>query len=80
VAGLGQSVRPQGMISKRVIEIVPSDSGWPSRFEAEARRLHAAIPGAVSIDHVGSTAVPGLPAKPTIDIQISVLDLMDRSV
>jgi GrpB-like predicted nucleotidyltransferase (UPF0157 family) len=55
------------------IEIVPYDPGWPAAFEAEAVRLRAALgPLALRIDHHGSTSVPGLAAKPIIDIQVSV--------
>jgi GrpB-like predicted nucleotidyltransferase (UPF0157 family) len=55
------------------IEIVPYDSGWPAAFEAEASRIRQALGLlAVRIDHHGSTAVPGLAAKPIIDIQVSV--------
>lgn len=58
--------------------IVPYKQEWPSRFEAEATRIRDALGDvAVRIEHVGSTAVPGLAAKDTIDIQISVRT-MDR--
>jgi len=58
------------------INIVPYDSGWPRRFEAEAVLLRMALGDlALRIDHVGSTAVPGLAAKPVIDIQVSVVSL-----
>lgn len=59
------------------IEIVPSDPGWPARFEEEAARLRAIFPADLLIDleHIGSTAVPGLPAKPIIDILATVPDL-----
>jgi GrpB-like predicted nucleotidyltransferase (UPF0157 family) len=62
------------------LEIVPYDPGWPDQFEAEARRIGKALGArALRIDHVGSTAVPGLAAKPVIDIQLSVptLEPMD---
>ena len=53
---------------------------WPDRFAEEAARIRAALGNvAVRIEHVGSTAVPGLAAKNTIDIQISVAE-MDRSL
>ena len=56
-----------------MIRIVPPDSSWPLRFGAEATRIRAALGAlAVRIEHVGSTAVPGLAAKPVIDIQVSV--------
>ena len=54
------------------IEIAEPDASWPCRFEAEARALRAvlpAIPG-LHIEHFGSTAIPGLRAKPIIDILI----------
>ena len=63
------------------IEIVAYDAGWPVTFEAEAVRLRAALQSlALRIDHHGSTAIPGLGAKPIIDIQISVATLQPLSV
>jgi GrpB-like predicted nucleotidyltransferase (UPF0157 family) len=57
-------------------ELAPYDPHWPSMFEAEAVRLRQALGAlAIRIDHHGSTAVPGLSAKPVIDIQVSVADL-----
>jgi GrpB-like predicted nucleotidyltransferase (UPF0157 family) len=55
------------------IEVVSYDPRWPALFEAEATRLRRAL-GKVArrIEHIGSTSVPGLAAKPVIDIQISV--------
>ncbi|HCJ1253149.1 TPA: GrpB family protein, partial [Pseudomonas aeruginosa] len=51
------------------IEVLPADPAWPQHFaaEAEAIRTALALPG-LGIEHVGSTAVPGLDAKPIIDI------------
>lgn len=59
------------------IRLVPSDPAWPRLFDEEAARLRAIIPAdlLVALDHIGSTAVPGLPAKPVIDIQATVRDL-----
>jgi GrpB-like predicted nucleotidyltransferase (UPF0157 family) len=58
------------------IEIVPYDPRWPAAFQAEALRLRHALGSlALRIDHNGSTAVPGLAAKPVIDIQVSVASL-----
>jgi GrpB-like predicted nucleotidyltransferase (UPF0157 family) len=57
------------------IEIMPYDPAWPTRFVAQAASLREALgPVALRIDHVGSTSVPGLAAKPVIDVQISVAD------
>ena len=59
-----------------MIKILPYDPAWPSLFEAEAARIRDAMRGlALRIEHVGSTAVPGLAAKPVIDIQVSVATL-----
>ncbi len=58
------------------IVIVDPDPGWSNEFRTIGRRLREALgPTALRIDHVGSTAVPGLDAKPVIDLQISVADL-----
>lgn len=59
----------------RPIEIVEPDPEWPSRYAAEAARIREALGDAViRIEHVGSTSVPGLPAKPIIDIDLLVAD------
>jgi GrpB-like predicted nucleotidyltransferase (UPF0157 family) len=56
--------------------IVPYDPRWPGEFDAERERLARALGAlALRIDHHGSTAVPGLAAKPVIDMQISVAQL-----
>jgi GrpB-like predicted nucleotidyltransferase (UPF0157 family) len=55
------------------LEIVAYDPAWPGAFCAERDRIAVALGDlAVRIDHNGSTSVPGLAAKPVIDIQISV--------
>ena len=52
------------------------DPGWPELFNELSQRLRSALGGvAIRIDHIGSTAVPGLAAKPIIDVQISVESL-----
>ena len=58
------------------LEIVPYDPSWPSAFAAEQARIAGALQAlALRIDHHGSTSVPGLAAKPIIDIQVSVARL-----
>lgn len=61
--------------------IVDYDPSWPARYAAEAERLIANLGTTHSIEHIGSTSVPGLAAKPVIDIVISVDDdsLLDVS-
>ena len=64
-------------VQEHRLEIVPYDPGWSAGFEAEAIRLRAALGTlAVRIDHHGSTSIPGLAAKPIIDIQVSVAALL----
>jgi GrpB-like predicted nucleotidyltransferase (UPF0157 family) len=61
------------------VDVVPYSAEWPDAFEAWRRRLSEALgEGAVRIEHVGSTAVAGLDAKPIIDIQVSVVDVEDE--
>lgn len=71
---------PEGLIEPRpAIEVVDYDAEWPKQFEAEAARLKEGLGDvAVRIEHVGSTSVPGLAAKPNVDIQVSVPDVYAR--
>ena len=59
------------------IELAPSDPAWPERFAAEAARLQPVLAPwlAGAIEHIGSTAVPGLVAKPVIDLMAPVVSL-----
>ena len=58
------------------VEVVPYDPSWPNLFRELAIRLRNELgETACRIDHIGSTAVPGLDAKPIIDAQISVSEL-----
>jgi GrpB-like predicted nucleotidyltransferase (UPF0157 family)/predicted kinase len=60
------------------VEVVPYDPAWPGRFEAERARIVAALGGlALEIHHVGSTAIPGIDAKPIIDTMVAVRHLDD---
>jgi putative glutamine amidotransferase len=64
----------------REYSISEYDPSWPARFDREAVHLRDALGDlAVRIEHVGSTSVPGLAAKPVIDIQLSVMSLTPRS-
>ena len=64
------------MEAGRVIAIVESSAGWPEAFEAIAEPLRQTFGDmALCIDHIGSTSVPGLPAKNVIDVQATVRSL-----
>ena len=73
---------PTGLIGgpeKRAIRIVPPDLAWPQRFAVERDRIRAALGAkALRVDHVGSTSVPGLAAKPIVDVDLSVADVEDE--
>jgi GrpB-like predicted nucleotidyltransferase (UPF0157 family) len=57
----------------RPLELSVYDPAWPARFEALAEEIRRAIGDyLVTVEHIGSTAVPGLIAKPTIDIAAAV--------
>ena len=57
------------------VRIVGPDPRWPAQFDTQASALRALLGSlARRIDHIGSTAVPGLAAKNVIDIQVSVAD------
>jgi GrpB-like predicted nucleotidyltransferase (UPF0157 family) len=55
------------------VRLLPSDPGWPAAFQRLAAELRAALwELAVAVEHVGSTAVPGLAAKPILDVAIGL--------
>jgi GrpB-like predicted nucleotidyltransferase (UPF0157 family) len=63
------------------VVVVPYDEAWPSLFEQERARIERAIgPWVEEIEHIGSTAVPGLAAKPVIDIMVGVKSLGDSPI
>jgi GrpB-like predicted nucleotidyltransferase (UPF0157 family) len=58
---------------KAPMVLVAYDPGWSAMFEREASRIRAALDSlAMRVEHVGSTSVPGLAAKPIIDIVLPV--------
>jgi GrpB-like predicted nucleotidyltransferase (UPF0157 family) len=58
------------------IRVVDHDPAWPAEADTEIRRIRNALGAtAVRLDHVGSTAIPGLAAKPIIDLQLSVSEI-----
>jgi len=62
------------------VEVVPPDPGWPDEFErVRARVVDALGARALSVEHVGSTSVPGLWAKPVIDVDVTVADSGDEA-
>lgn len=65
---------------KRDFTIVPYQRGWKDLFEREADLLHSALgEKALRIEHIGSTAIPGMLAKPIIDIMVAVVSLAEAA-
>ena len=60
----------------RKVEVVPYDPAWQAMFKGESKLLKSALGrNCIAVFHIGSTAVPGMMAKPIIDILIAVKDL-----
>jgi GrpB-like predicted nucleotidyltransferase (UPF0157 family) len=60
------------------VDLLPYDEGWPAVFAEHRDRIHQALgagAGPVGIEHIGSTAVPGLAAKPIVDVLVTVDDI-----
>jgi len=65
-----------GGVEKRQLEVKQYDERWPETFVDHRDRLGTILRGeAVEIEHIGSTSVPGLAAKPIIDIVVAVDDI-----
>lgn len=60
-----------------MIVIAAPDPVWPQLYAAEAEVLHRLLPNLRALEHVGSTAVPGLAAKPVIDVMGALDSLSD---
>lgn len=70
---------PPSRLDGRIV-LAPYDPTWPELFEAEAARIRAALgERALDLFHIGSTSVPGLSAKPIIDIILAVEDPRDEA-
>lgn len=62
------------------VELMESDPLWPLMADKWSKRIHTAIsPTVARVEHVGSTSIAGMIAKPVLDLQISVADLEDET-
>ena len=65
-----------GGVEKRSLVIVDHDPTWPRTYAEHEERIRRALgPAAVQVEHIGSTSVPGLAAKPIIDVLVTVEDI-----
>jgi len=68
-----------GDIEPQTIVVTDYDLAWPERFHYEEARIRAALgAAALSVEHIGSTSVPGLAAKPILDVLLVVEDPGDE--
>jgi GrpB-like predicted nucleotidyltransferase (UPF0157 family) len=68
-------------LEKGVVRLVPHQEIWARLFEEEKERIETAVgPYILDIQHVGSTAIPGIPAKPIIDIGVAVRNFEEAAV
>ena len=66
-------------IHNDTVYLAPYDPAWPLRYDAEAAKIRAALGDrALVLEHVGSTSIPGIPAKPVIDVLLAVADSGDE--
>src|ERR671917_41395 len=74
---IGQRMREVviGDIEPRKVVVADYDPAWPERFRCEETKIRAALgERALAIEHIGSTSVPGLAAKPIVDVLLVVED------
>ena len=68
------------IVLNSTIELKPYDPHWPAMYASLADRIRAVLgPRVLLLEHVGSTSVPGLSAKPVVDIVLAVADSADES-
>jgi len=68
-------------MARDTIRVIPYDPQWPAQYEEERIRISQALGDMIAgIEHFGSTAIPGLAAKPTIDILVCVEPLQPAEV
>ena len=65
-------------LDRKIVELVSYQKEWKTLFEREEKSIRAAVGDfALAIEHIGSTAIPNLVAKPIIDIMVGVRDLSE---
>ena len=59
-------------LKQGIVKLFPYSKDWAIEFEREKKRLHILNGNFISIEHIGSTSIPGIKAKPVIDVVIGV--------
>src|SRR3712207_9105892 len=69
-----------GDIEPQTIVVADYDPAWPERFRREEAKIRAALgEAALAVEHIGSTSVPGLAAKPIVDVLLVVENSADEA-
>jgi len=69
-----------GEIEPRAVVVADYDPAWPERFRREEAKIRAALgEAALAVEHIGSTSVPGLAAKPIVDVLLVVENSADEA-
>ena len=67
-------------VHNATVELSPYDPAWREQYAAEAAKIRAALgEAAQALEHVGSTSIPGISAKPILDIVLGVADPADEA-
>lgn len=73
---LAPEISPVQAPPEMPVYLVPYDESWPAQFEAERSAIVLALgDSAIAVEHIGSTSIAGMPAKPVIDIMVVVADI-----
>jgi GrpB-like predicted nucleotidyltransferase (UPF0157 family) len=71
-----ENTTPTLGLKRGIVKIVPYNSSWPKEFEKEKQLLLKTFGNRIiAIEHIGSTAIPGTPSKPIIDINVAIQSL-----
>lgn len=77
---MAEDLEVLGSLGGERVQIVDPDPHWPAIYAEWEQRIRTALGDtAVDVQHIGSTSVPGLPAKPVVDIDVTVPDLEDEA-
>lgn len=69
-----------GEIEPQAVVVADYDRAWPERFRRERAKIRSALgEAALAVEHIGSTSVPGLAAKPIVDVLLVVEDSADEA-
>ena len=67
-------------LKRGTVKLLPHDASWTKKFEKEKKRLLSRLGDSIiDVQHIGSTAIPHIPAKPMIDILVGIDSMRNRA-